>query len=193
MGREDREVEASDKRTESAGVDCQQPIVPGCGRIMPVVSWYNTWDVSGTTFRGGLLRTFSVGQTLSRRDYTVGLICVLHIELAAVRAMLDEIHTDLPVPRSDPNTYILGRMCSHKVVITCLPNGIYGSVPERLMQRMQREALDTPTSEKCGHPPYSLRSHCIRYPSCEKWGAQRSPGRETWDPLRRNGSRRLDG
>ncbi|KAL4766102.1 5'-methylthioadenosine/S-adenosylhomocysteine nucleosidase family protein [Aspergillus foveolatus] len=71
---------------------------------------------------------FSVGRTLSRRDYTVGLICALHIELAAVRGMLDEIHVDLPVPRSDTNTYILGRMCSHNVVITCLPNGIHGPV-----------------------------------------------------------------
>lgn len=126
--RKDHEVEASDKQTGPARVDREQPMVSGRGRIMPAVSRHNTWNASGTTFRGGLIGTFSVGQTLSRRDYTVGLICALHIELAAVRGMLDEIHVDLPVPRSDTNTYILGRMCSHNVVITCLPNGIHGPV-----------------------------------------------------------------
>ncbi|KAL3435217.1 nucleoside phosphorylase domain-containing protein [Aspergillus tetrazonus] len=108
---------ASDKQTGPARVDREQPMVSGRGRVMPAVSRHNTWNASGTTFRGGLIGTFSVGQTLSRRDYTVGLICALHIELAAVRGMLDEIHVDLPVPRSDTNTYILGRMCSHNVLL----------------------------------------------------------------------------
>jgi uncharacterized protein (UPF0262 family) len=126
--RKDHEVEATQKQTKPARVDCEQPMIPGRGRVMPAISRHNIWNTGGTTFRGGLIGTFSVGQTLSRRDYTVGLICALHIELAAVRGMLDEIHVDLPVPRSDTNTYILGRMCSHNVVITCLPNGIHGPV-----------------------------------------------------------------
>lgn len=79
----------------------------------------------------GIIQTLSHGsdnRIPSRRDYTVGLICALPIELAAVGVMLDEIHADLPIPRSDTNTYKLGRMSSHNVVITCLPSGIEGSV-----------------------------------------------------------------
>ncbi|KAL4813666.1 hypothetical protein BDW67DRAFT_177652 [Aspergillus spinulosporus] len=86
--REDDEVKATDKQTE-----------PPRGRIMPAVYRHNSWNINGTTFRSGLIRTFSVDRTLSRRDYTVGLICALHIEFAAVLGMLDEIHADLPVPR----------------------------------------------------------------------------------------------
>jgi hypothetical protein len=137
--RKDHEVEASDKQTDPARVDREQPMVPGRGRVMPALSRHNTWNTSGTTFRCGLTGTFSAGQTLSRRGYTVGLICALHIELAAVRDMLDEIHADLPAPRSDTNTYILGRMCSRNVVITCLPNGIMAlSRPRQLLLKCFR-------------------------------------------------------
>jgi nucleoside phosphorylase len=48
--------------------------------------------------------------------------------MAAAKAMLDEVHASLPARKFDDNTYILGRMCSHNIVITCLPAGIYGAV-----------------------------------------------------------------
>ncbi|KAL6897615.1 nucleoside phosphorylase domain-containing protein [Trichoderma evansii] len=60
-------------------------------------------------------------------DYTVSWICALHIEMAAARAMLDHIHNDLPAPPNDINTYTLGSIGSHNVVIACLPNGYYGT------------------------------------------------------------------
>ncbi|KAK6811339.1 hypothetical protein RU639_012789, partial [Aspergillus parasiticus] len=63
---------------------------------------------------------------LSRADYTVGWICALPLEMAAARAMLDEIHEDLPVQPNDHNAYILGRIKKHNIVIACLPNGEYG-------------------------------------------------------------------
>ncbi|KAB8231567.1 Pfs, NB-ARC and TPR domain protein [Aspergillus alliaceus] len=63
---------------------------------------------------------------LSHADYTVGWICALPLEMAAARAMLDEIHDDLPVQPNDHNAYILGRIKKHNVVIACLPNGEYG-------------------------------------------------------------------
>jgi hypothetical protein len=63
----------------------------------------------------------------SRDDYTVGWICALPNEMAAAKAMLDDIHTDLPVHPSDHNTYTLGRIGNHKIAIACLPSGVYGT------------------------------------------------------------------
>ena len=63
---------------------------------------------------------------LTHRDYTVGWICALHIELAAAAAMLDEIHPPLLQLRSDHNAYTLGRVGKHNVVVACLPAGQTG-------------------------------------------------------------------
>ncbi|KAI9376783.1 nucleoside phosphorylase domain-containing protein [Aspergillus egyptiacus] len=78
-----------------------------------------------------MMRTLSsdtTSQTLSYSDYTVGWICALPIELAAAQAMLDEVHDSLPAREYDDNTYVLGRIFCHNVVLTCLPTGIYGPV-----------------------------------------------------------------
>ncbi|KAL2817852.1 Pfs domain protein [Aspergillus granulosus] len=64
----------------------------------------------------------------SYNDYTVGWICALPIELAAARAMLDELHQPLFAREFDDNAYVLGRIGFHNVVITCLPSGVYGPV-----------------------------------------------------------------
>ena len=60
--------------------------------------------------------------------YHVGIVCALPNEMAAASAMLDEDdgslqHQDL----HDNNSYVLGRMSGHNVVIACLPAGIYGT------------------------------------------------------------------
>ena len=47
--------------------------------------------------------------------------------MAAAKAMLDEIHPNLPTSSNDQNTYVLGRIHAHNVVIACLPSGIYGT------------------------------------------------------------------
>ncbi|EHK42084.1 hypothetical protein TRIATDRAFT_229523 [Trichoderma atroviride IMI 206040] len=60
-------------------------------------------------------------------DYTVSWICALHIETAAARAMLDCIHDDLPQARNDINTYTLGSIGHHNIVIASLPAGHYGT------------------------------------------------------------------
>ncbi|KAL3480054.1 nucleoside phosphorylase domain-containing protein [Aspergillus californicus] len=74
-------------------------------------------------------QSFNVGsQPLRYRDYTIGWICVLPVELAVAQAMLDEVHELLPGLGLDGNTYILGRICSHNIVLSCLPNGIYGPI-----------------------------------------------------------------
>ncbi|KAJ5810239.1 uncharacterized protein N7503_002457 [Penicillium pulvis] len=65
---------------------------------------------------------------LCHDDYTVGWICALPLEMAAAKLMLDAIHPNLPRPSTDQNTYILGNIDKHNIVIACLPSGAYGTV-----------------------------------------------------------------
>lgn len=67
--------------------------------------------------------------TLSRHDYTVGWICALPLEVAAAREMMDKVHPGLEIPMADHNSYILGSIGKHNVVIACLPSGGYGIAP----------------------------------------------------------------
>lgn len=65
-----------------------------------------------------------------RDDYTVGWICVLPFEFSACRLMLDEEYGDVDAAlRSDKNTYVGGRIRKHYVVVTCLPEGSFGTTP----------------------------------------------------------------
>ncbi|KAK7545178.1 uncharacterized protein J3D65DRAFT_664368 [Phyllosticta citribraziliensis] len=59
--------------------------------------------------------------------YTVGWICAITTESIAARQFLDEEH-DPPghVSHHDNNTYTLGRIGRHRVVIAVLPHGEYG-------------------------------------------------------------------
>jgi nucleoside phosphorylase len=64
-------------------------------------------------------------------EYTVGWVAALPLELAAAIAMLDEKHDaprDLIQAISDKNIYSWGRIGDHKVVLTSLPAGVYGTV-----------------------------------------------------------------
>jgi nucleoside phosphorylase len=65
--------------------------------------------------------------TLQYDHYTIAWICALHIEMAAARAMLDEVHEALPTHADDSNTYVLGSIEQHNVVIACLPAAQYGT------------------------------------------------------------------
>ncbi|KAL3444762.1 purine and uridine phosphorylase [Aspergillus insuetus] len=42
--------------------------------------------------------------------------------------MLDEVHQPLSQSANDSNTYTLGRVGNHNIVIACLPTGIYGVI-----------------------------------------------------------------
>src|ERR1700722_2881046 len=64
--------------------------------------------------------------SLHHHDYTVAWVCALPLEMAAAKSMLDEIHPDLPT-NYDQNTYVLGKIRAHNVVIACLPSGVYGT------------------------------------------------------------------
>lgn len=62
----------------------------------------------------------------AHRDYTVSWVCALPTDLEAAWATLDEQHPSLPNPDDDNNTYLLGRIHPHNVVVTCLPSGQRG-------------------------------------------------------------------
>ncbi|EXM14284.1 hypothetical protein FOTG_17307 [Fusarium oxysporum f. sp. vasinfectum 25433] len=59
--------------------------------------------------------------------YTIAWVCALYIETAAALAMLDEKHAELPRRPNDNNTYTLGRIKNHNIVIASLPQGQYGN------------------------------------------------------------------
>jgi len=69
-------------------------------------------------------------------EVSIGIICPLPIEVAAMMQMLDERYSTRQFPR-DPNLYHLGRIGAHNVVIAGLPDGLVGiasatTVAERL-------------------------------------------------------------
>ncbi|KAK6343586.1 hypothetical protein TWF730_011177 [Orbilia blumenaviensis] len=72
---------------------------------------------------------------LNHDSYTVACICPMGVELAAVEAMLDEIHPNL-LSSSDKACYTLGRMGAHNIVIAVLPeigNNNAASVASQLL------------------------------------------------------------
>ncbi|KAL9473905.1 hypothetical protein ACSS6W_008285 [Trichoderma asperelloides] len=59
--------------------------------------------------------------------YTVGWVCALYIECVAAQAFLDDKHEQPEyLSPHDNNSYTLGRIGRHNVVIAVLPNGEYG-------------------------------------------------------------------
>ena len=63
-----------------------------------------------------------------RDAFQIGWICALPIEAAAATEMLDEHFGILEEQdAADSNTYTLGRIGKHYVVIACLPGGQYGT------------------------------------------------------------------
>ncbi|KJK63836.1 hypothetical protein P875_00064708 [Aspergillus parasiticus SU-1] len=61
--------------------------------------------------------------SFSHKDYTVGWVCTLPIEYAVAEGMLDEQHVALSRIENDSNTYTLGRISRHNVVLLCIPAG----------------------------------------------------------------------
>ena len=64
---------------------------------------------------------------LTRHEYTIAWICALPLEMAAARAMLDEVHEGLCTHTDDSNNYVLGSINEHNIVIACLPEAQYGT------------------------------------------------------------------
>jgi len=53
--------------------------------------------------------------------------------MAAATAMLDDVHTDSPNQLNDHNTYTLGRIGVHNIVLACLHSGVYGTTSAAAM------------------------------------------------------------
>lgn len=66
---------------------------------------------------------------LTYNDYTIGWIAALKEDLSCASAMLDERHEDLDTMSEDTNSYILGRIGKHNVVIAGLPHRGIGTIP----------------------------------------------------------------
>ncbi|KAJ4865428.1 phosphorylase superfamily domain-containing protein [Trichoderma breve] len=64
---------------------------------------------------------------LQNESYTIAWICALPIEMAAANAMLDRVHPSLPSNAKDSNSYILGNVGRHNIVVACLPANHYGT------------------------------------------------------------------
>lgn len=60
-------------------------------------------------------------------DYTVAWICALPQEMTAASSALDTTHDKLLQSTTDNNTYLLGDISGHKIVVCCLPAGVYGT------------------------------------------------------------------
>ncbi|KAF2180123.1 purine and uridine phosphorylase [Zopfia rhizophila CBS 207.26] len=73
------------------------------------------------------LKQPSMAPTRTYKDHAVGVICALAIEKAAVEAMLDERHPPLKTIQGDENSYTLGGIGKHNVVVACLPAGVMGN------------------------------------------------------------------
>ena len=67
----------------------------------------------------------------SRKDYAVGWVCALPIEVAAAKAALDRVHGNLPLDQNsdDNNNYILGSLQGHNVVVAYPNSGMYVKTP----------------------------------------------------------------
>ena len=70
------------------------------------------------------------------QDYTIGWICALPAEFVAAQAFLDEEH-DKPevLSQSDNNSYVLGNMRGHNVVIAVMPKWEYGTTTAATVAR----------------------------------------------------------
>ncbi|OLN95506.1 Vegetative incompatibility protein HET-E-1-like protein 16 [Colletotrichum chlorophyti] len=74
--------------------------------------------------------TSTGARVVPQNEYTIGWVCALPCERAAAKAMLDEIHQNLvEQDPADHNSYTLGQIQNHNVVIACLPAGVYGIAP----------------------------------------------------------------
>ncbi|KAI1277126.1 hypothetical protein F5Y07DRAFT_113956 [Xylaria sp. FL0933] len=84
------------------------------------------------------------GRPRTHSDYTVGWVCALPKEQTAAIAMLDQRHADLPklsrLP-NDHNTYTLGSIGSHNIVIACLPKGKIGTVSAAIVATQMIDAF----------------------------------------------------
>lgn len=77
--------------------------------------------------------------SLTRDDYTIGWISALAVESATAAAMLNIKHKALPIALGDTNTYILGTIGEHSVVMACISEA--GGLPAHVVTRNLTESF----------------------------------------------------
>jgi nucleoside phosphorylase len=77
-------------------------------------------------------------RTFINEDYSVGIICALEVEMAAVRVALDEEHRQPTMVREtteDYTGYVFGRIGAHNVVINAMRKASAATVANLMMRR----------------------------------------------------------
>lgn len=75
-------------------------------------------------------------QRFNNEAYAVGWVCAILAEHVAARALLDDEHEGPAyIAQHDNNSYTLGRMGNHNVVIAALPVGEYGTASAAAVAR----------------------------------------------------------
>ncbi|KAM0541420.1 hypothetical protein ACHAPJ_013251 [Fusarium lateritium] len=79
---------------------------------------------------------------LRNEEYTVGWISALEVEHTAAQMALDEEHGQPDsVSQNDNNSYVLGKICNHNVVLAVLPMGEYGLASAAQVARDMRHSF----------------------------------------------------
>ncbi|KAF3126810.1 hypothetical protein TWF703_010296 [Orbilia oligospora] len=98
--------------------------------------------------------------SLPDREYTIGWVCAVHIEMTAARLMLDSEHgAPQEQYHSDHNVYQLGSIGEHNIVIACLPDGVYGvtsAVAVAVQMLATFESISRPDGTSGGIIQYDL-------------------------------------
>lgn len=111
----------SAKRNMGQRVSTRRQQFPSCLASSP--TYYSIIRLITTTLNQHKHRTM-----LDPSDYTIGWICALYEENLAAQEFLDEEHgrPEWRAP-NDTNSYVLGSISKHNVVIAVLPLGEYGT------------------------------------------------------------------
>lgn len=79
------------------------------------------------------------------KNHNVAWVCALHLEAAAARAMLDEIHGHLPIRWDNSNAHNLRSIKPNNIAIACLPRSGTNSAAN-VLTNMLTSTLHTFTS-----------------------------------------------
>ncbi|KAK3485909.1 purine and uridine phosphorylase [Neurospora hispaniola] len=137
----------------------------------------------------------------SHSDYTIGWVCALAHEGAAATAMLDVEHGPLTQRPNDTNSYTLGSIAKHNIVITCLPMGEIGTtaattVVERMLSTFPSIRFGLMVGVGGGIPPKVRLGDVVvsvpssHYPGVVQWdmGKTIQGSREGDESFERTGS-----
>ncbi|KAF3919708.1 hypothetical protein ABW20_dc0106637 [Dactylellina cionopaga] len=139
--------------------------------------------------------SFNGAKPITHAEYTVGWVCALASELIAAIAMLQTEHPNLETPATDQNTYTLGSIGKHNIVIACLPKGLTGNnsaatVATQMINTFPNIKFGLMVGTGSGIPPKVRLGDVVvstpieAYPGVVQWGL----GRATENGFQRTGA-----